>query len=291
MNNFQDFIYNPQQSLNAYCTDCSGDYASKKDSQDEFDAQIMRLRELQSMLYADGSNGVLIILQAMDAAGKDGVIKHVMSGVNPQGCQVKSFKVPSSEELAHDFMWRCMRALPERGNIGIFNRSYYEEVLIVKVHPQLLAKQNLPGYHPDLHKNLSFWQTRYADIANIEKYLANNGYQILKFFLHLSKDEQKKRFLSRMDNAHKNWKFTTNDVSERQHWDDYQKAYEQMLKHTSTAHAPWYVIPADKKWFMRLAISKIIVNALEQLNLSYPDVSAQHKEDIATARVALQNET
>ncbi|TVQ88278.1 MAG: polyphosphate kinase 2 family protein [Bacteroidetes bacterium] len=286
----KEFLYSQGNGLSRFSPYFSESYTSKKDTQEEFQEQIKNLRKLQSMLYAEGRHGILIILQAMDAGGKDGVIKHVMSGVNPQGCQVKSFKAPSSEELAHDFMWRCFKAMPERGNIGIFNRSYYEEVLIAKIHPRLLANQNLPFYHNKLHKDPEFWNTRYKDIVNIEKYFVHNGYHVLKFFLNISHEEQKQRFLSRIENSAKNWKFTMSDVDERQHWDEYQLAYSEMLGKTSHELAPWFVIPADKKWYMRLVISNIIVEKLEQLNLSYPQVSEKHLQDIIKAKEILEKE-
>lgn len=284
------FLYKSGNGFSEFSPSFTEHYTSKKDTQEEFQDQITTLRNLQSMLYAQGKHGILIILQAMDAGGKDGVIKHVMSGVNPQGCQVKSFKAPSSEELAHDFMWRCFKAMPERGNIGIFNRSYYEEVLIAKIHPRLLANQNLPFYHSKLHKDPGFWKTRYQDIVNIEKYFVHNGYMILKFFLNISHEEQKERFLSRIENEAKNWKFLMSDVDERQHWHEYQQAYSDMLENTSHELAPWYVIPADRKWYMRLVISKIIVDKLQGLNLSYPKVNEKHMQDIIKAREILKNE-
>ncbi|TVQ13559.1 MAG: polyphosphate kinase 2 family protein [Bacteroidetes bacterium] len=290
MVNSNDFLFQTKGKIRAFDTAFSENYESKKDTQEEFEQQIGQLRLLQSKLYAQSRQGVLIILQAMDAAGKDGVIKHVMSGVNPQGCKVVSFKAPSAEELAHDYMWRCMKAMPERGHIGIFNRSYYEEVLIARIHPQLLQRQNLPFYHSKLHTDEKFWSQRYADIVNIEKYYINNGYMILKFFLNVSKDEQKKRFLSRIDNASKNWKFEMGDVSERQYWDPYQQAYQLMLENTNHKMAPWYVIPADKKWYMRLVISRIIVEKLKSLQLEFPQVSKKHLEEIEHARVILEKE-
>ncbi len=285
-----DFLFHLKGDIKAFDTAFSEHYTSKKDTQEEFQKQIDRLRQLQGMLYAQGHYGILIILQAMDAAGKDGVIKHVMSGVNPQGCKVVSFKAPSATELAHDFMWRCFKAMPERGHIGIFNRSYYEEVLIARIHPQLLARQKLPFYNSKLHQDEKFWKQRYQDIVNIEKYYANNGYQIIKFFLNVSFEEQKKRFLSRIENTAKNWKFEMGDVLERQHWPKYQKAYQLMLENTTHNTAPWYVIPADKKWYMRLVISRIIVEKLEQLDLHFPVVSKKHREDIENARKILENE-
>ncbi len=286
----KNFLFRQKEKINEFATDYSEHYTSKRDTQSEFQEQIERLRQQQSMLYAQAKHGILIILQAMDAAGKDGVIKHVMSGVNPQGCQVTSFKAPSKEELAHDFMWRCMKAMPERGNIGIFNRSYYEEVLIARIHPGLLASQNLPFYNRKLHEDEKFWKTRYNDIVNIEKYFMNNGYTIVKLFLNVSSQEQKRRFLSRIDNKTKNWKFEMGDVTERQHWDKYQKAYQIMLENTDHEGAPWYVIPADKKWYMRLVISKIIVEKLESLKLAYPTVGKHRMDDITNARLILLNE-
>ncbi len=289
MNN-NDFLFQTKGKIRAFDTAFSEAFESKKDTQELFEEQISQLRLLQSKLYAQGKNGVLIILQAMDAAGKDGVVKHVMSGVNPQGCKVVSFKAPSAEELAHDFMWRCMKAMPERGHIGIFNRSYYEEVLIARIHPHLLLKQNLPFYHSKLHQDEPFWKQRYNDIVNIEKYYINNGYTIVKLFLNVSKEEQKRRFLSRIENSYKNWKFEMGDVSERQYWDQYQQAYQLMLENTDHKMAPWYVIPADKKWYMRLAVSRIVVEKLQSLELSYPRVSKKHREDIEHARTILERE-
>ncbi len=284
------FCYDPSQALADYETDYTGPFRKKKDTEEIFQEGILRLRELQNMMYAQGKHGVLIILQALDAAGKDGIIKHVMSGVNPQGCQVKSFKSPSSEELAHDFMWRCFKALPERGNIGIFNRSYYEEVLVVRVHPGFLLKQNIPGLDHVDQANQAFWETRFRDISNFERYFSNNGYLVMKFFLNVSRKEQKKRFLSRINEPSKNWKFTMADVNERQHFEQYQFAIEDMLKHTSHDFAPWYVIPADKKWFMRTAVCRIIVDQMEKLDLAYPDAGPSHLQDIERARIILENE-
>jgi PPK2 family polyphosphate:nucleotide phosphotransferase len=220
----------------------------------------------------------------MDAAGKDGVIKHVMSGVNPQGCQVYSFKAPSAEELDHDFLWRTSRCLPERGRIGVFNRSHYEEVLVVRVHPEILSGEKLPA--PLVTDRI--WKERYQDICSFERYVARNGTVIRKFFLNVSKEEQKKRFLSRLDQPEKNWKFSVNDVKERQHWDEYMKAYEDALEATSTDEAPWYVIPADHKWFTRLAVADVIVEALEGLDLRYPKVSEAKREELERARALLE---
>ena len=244
------------------------------------------LADLQNVLYAQDKWAVLLVFQAMDAAGKDGAIKHVFSGVNPQGCQVTSFKAPSAEELDHDFMWRCMKALPERGRIGIFNRSYYEEVLVVRVHEELLLKQKLP---PELiTKNI--WKQRYEDICAIERYLARNGVLILKFFLHLSRDEQKKRFMDRLDDPDKNWKFSMADARERKHWNEYQRAYENMIRNTATKDAPWFVVPADNKWFTRLAVAASVIDGLNSLDMDYPKVGPAKKRELATARTALLSE-
>ena len=240
----------------------------------------------QDVLFAQNRWSILLVFQAMDAAGKDGVIKHVMSGVNPQGCQVHSFKAPSAEELNHDFLWRCATRLPERGRIGIFNRSYYEEVLVVRVHPEYLKAQSLP---PDAVKG-DLWERRYEDINNIEKYLVRNGTVILKFFLHVSKKEQKERFLERIEAPEKNWKFSMTDVKERAHWDGYMKAYEEMLEHTGTSWAPWYVIPADRKWFTRALVARIIIETLEDLDLRYPDLPEKQKAELAAARDVLLHE-
>ncbi len=273
-------------SLKDFDTRDTGPYNNKDDAADDLRRDVERLAELQDVLYAQNTHAVLLIFQAMDAAGKDGVIKHVMSGVNPQGCQVFSFKAPSAEELDHDYMWRCMKSLPERGRIGIFNRSYYEEVLVVKVHPEYLKGQSLP---PETMKE-GIWEKRYDDINNIEKYLVRNGTVVLKFFLHVSKKEQKERFLERIDTPEKNWKFSLADVKERAHWDAYQKAYEEMLEHTGTEDAPWYVIPADKKWFTRALVARIIIETLEGLDLEYPVISEKQKAELASARDVLLHE-
>ncbi len=244
------------------------------------------LAEEQEKLYAQDRWGVLILFQAMDAAGKDGTIKHVMSGVNPQGVQVTSFKAPSSEELDHDFLWRCMKAMPERGRIGIFNRSYYEEVLVVRVHEALLAKQKLP---PKLVTK-RIWQERHEDIASFERYLARNGYLILKFFLNVSRDEQKKRFMERLDRPEKNWKFSSADARERGYWSAYMSAYQDLIRHTAAEHAPWYVVPADNKWFSRLVVAAAIVESMERLDLRFPKVDAALKKELAAARTLLLGE-
>ncbi|HUO61230.1 MAG TPA: polyphosphate kinase 2 family protein [Candidatus Acidoferrales bacterium] len=250
------------------------------------EASTEEMADLQDKLYAQDRWSMLIILQAMDAAGKDGTIKHVMSGVNPQGCRVTSFKSPSQLELDHDYMWRCLRELPPRGNIGIFNRSYYEEVLAVRVHPEFLQGEHLP--EKLVGKNI--WRERFEDINAIEQYLTRNGTVILKFFLHLSRHEQKKRFLSRLDHPVKNWKFSGADVQEREHWDEYQDAFEDMIRHTATPHAPWFVVPADNKWFSRLVVASAIVEALKGLKLEYPTVDAEKKTALEQARVKLEAE-
>ncbi len=241
------------------------------------------LAQLQDMLYAQDRWAVLLIFQGMDAAGKDGTIKHVMSGVNPQGCQVYSFKTPSSEELDHDFLWRCMKYAPERGRIGIFNRSYYEETLVVRVHPEFLEKQTLP---PELVTK-DIWKERFHDIRSFERYLTRNGVVIRKFFLHVSKREQKRRFLERLENPEKNWKFSANDIKERAYWGDYMTAYEDVIRYTSTPAAPWYVVPADNKWFTRIVVAAAVIETLDALKLHYPKVSKEKLKELAAARQVL----
>lgn len=242
---------------------------------------IEKLSALQGKLYAQDRYSVLVIFQAMDAAGKDGTIKHVMSGINPQGCQVYSFKQPSAEELDHDYLWRINRCLPERGRIGIFNRSQYEDVLIAKVHPEIILSNKLPGVTSLEDVTPKFWKKRYRQINDYERYLTENGTIVIKFFLNVSKDEQKRRFLARLEDEAKNWKFSTSDLKERSYWDDYMKAYSDMLTHTSTEDAPWYVIPADNKWFMRYAVGWILCERMGELDLHYPEmpVEARHKID------------
>jgi PPK2 family polyphosphate:nucleotide phosphotransferase len=244
------------------------------------------LAQLQERLYAQDRWAILLIFQAMDAAGKDGTIKHVMSGINPQGCQVYSFKAPSAEEIDHDYLWRCLKVLPERGRIGIFNRSYYEEVLVVRVHEEFLARQKLP---PRLVTK-SIWKERYEDICSIERYLGRNGVLIRKFFLHVSRKEQKKRFLERLDNPDKNWKFSMADAKERSFWNDYQEAYEDMIRATASEDAPWYVVPADNKWFSRIVVAAAIIDALGSLNLEFPKIDDAKKAELAAARAALEGE-
>jgi PPK2 family polyphosphate:nucleotide phosphotransferase len=241
------------------------------------------LAALQDMLYAQDRWAVLLVFQAMDAAGKDGTIKHVMSGVNPQGCQVYSFKAPSAEDLDHDFLWRCMKYVPERGRVGIFNRSYYEETLVVPVHSEFLAKQTLP---PELITK-KIWKERFEDIRNFERYLTRNGVIILKFFLHVSKGEQKRRFLERLENPEKNWKFSANDIKERAFWNDYMRAYEDLIRNTSAPEAPWYVVPADNKWFTRIVVAAAVIEALDALDLHYPKVSKEKLKELAAAKRVL----
>ena len=261
-------------------------FKSREKAQEALTQGIARLREDQDKLYAQDRWALLLIFQAMDAAGKDSTIKHVMSGVNPQGCQVSSFKAPSAEELDHDFMWRTTRRLPERGQIGIFNRSYYEEVLVVRVHPEILAKQRLP----EKIVTKDIWKERYEDINAFERYLTRNGTVVRKFFLHVSKEEQKQRFLERLAEPEKNWKFSLQDVIEREHWDTYMQVYEDMIRSTSTEATPWYVVPADHKWFTRVVVAEVIADTLESLNLTYPKVDAEKKKELETARTLLKAE-
>jgi PPK2 family polyphosphate:nucleotide phosphotransferase len=249
-------------------------------ARDALQTGIAALMELQDMLYAQDRWAVLLVFQAMDAAGKDGAVKHVMSGVNPQGCQVVSFKAPSPEELDHDYLWRCQKNLPERGRIGIFNRSYYEEVLVVRVHPELLARQKLP---PE-RVTKDIWKERFKDIRAFERYLSRNGIAIRKFFLHVSRAEQKRRFLARLENPEKNWKFSAGDVRERAQWKAYMAAYEDMIRHTATPEAPWYVVPADNKWFTRLIVAAATVDALASLDLHYPQVGPEARKELAAAK-------
>jgi PPK2 family polyphosphate:nucleotide phosphotransferase len=265
----------------------TGGLESKKEGKSRLEKGVKRLRELQERLYAQDCYSLLLVFQAMDAAGKDSTIEHVMSGINPQGCQVYSFKQPSAEELDHDFLWRTNRCLPERGRIGIFNRSYYEEVLIVRVHETILDGQRLP------HRLVTpgIWKERYQDINEMERHLARNGTIIRKFFLNVSKEEQKRRFLARLDEPEKNWKFSVADAKERQHWDRYMEAYEDAIEATSTDEAPWYVIPADHKWFMRMAVAEVIVETLESLDLEFPVLSDEKRNELAQARKLLEEET
>jgi PPK2 family polyphosphate:nucleotide phosphotransferase len=274
-------------NLKDHKTGFTGDYKGKTEAKEDLEKNVGRLSELQDVLYAQNTQSLLIIFQAMDAAGKDGAIKHVMSGLNPQGCQVFSFKQPSAEELDHDFLWRCAKNTPERGRIGIFNRSYYEEVLVVRVHPEILQSQPLSA---DLKNDKNIWKKRFGQIRNFETYLAENGVHVLKFFLNISKEEQKARFLARIEEPEKNWKFSATDARERAYWSDYMKAYEEALAATSTEESPWYVVPADKKWFTRVAVSEIIAQKLESMDLHYPKVSYEHKQDLLKAKELLESE-
>jgi PPK2 family polyphosphate:nucleotide phosphotransferase len=266
----------------------TGDLKSedKQESHDLLQSGVALLSDLQEKLYAQDRWALLLIFQAMDAAGKDSTIKHVMSGVNPQGCQVFSFKAPSHEELDHDYLWRCMKCVPERGRIGIFNRSYYEEVLVVRVHPNLLKSQRLPSALETKH----IWKERYEDINAFERYLTRNGIAIRKFFLHVSPGEQKKRFLERLEQPNKNWKFSVSDARERDYWDDYMQAYEQMIQHTSHAHAPWFVVPADNKWFTRLVVAATVIDALQDMDLAFPKVDAERHKELQAMREILEGE-
>lgn len=270
-----------------HATGFTGDYTDKKEAVKDLQRNVERLRVLQDVLYAHDTFSLLIIFQAMDAAGKDGAIEHVMSGVNPQGCHVVSFKQPSSEERDHDYLWRHQKALPERGKIGIFNRSHYEEVLVVRVHPEIMQGSQMPA---DAKSDKDIWKKRFKHIRDWEEHLAENGTHILKFFLNVSKDEQKARFLSRIDELDKNWKFAMGDVKERGHWDEYMTAYTEAIAATSTENAPWYIIPADKKWFTRLAVSEVIVKKLESMKLHYPVVTEEHKIELLEAKKMLESE-
>lgn len=258
----------------------------KEFAQSELSEDVSALAAEQDVLYASNSWSILVVLQAMDAAGKDGIIKHVMSGVNPQGCQIYSFKQPSAEELDHNFLWRCMVRLPERGKIGIFNRSYYEEVLVVKVHPQFLASQRIP----DAKIDKDFWKARYEDINNFEEHLSRNGTKIVKFFLNISKEEQRERFLDRIKEPNKHWKISPSDIAERAHWDEYMEAFEECIEATSTDWAPWYVIPSNHKWVSRALVAKILSETIHSLGLKYPEVTSEKMKAIEAAKKQLEKE-
>jgi PPK2 family polyphosphate:nucleotide phosphotransferase len=285
--NQNHFLVKPGAKIKLKDFDSSytGKFNSREEAAAKLEKDVARLRKYQDILYAGNTYALLIIFQAMDAAGKDSAIKHVMSGVNPQGTQVFSFKAPSPEELDHDYLWRCNKALPERGRIGIFNRSYYEEVLVVRVHPEILNSEQLPQ---ECLKGI--WNTRFEQINNFERHLVQNGIHVLKFYLNVSKEEQRKRFLARIDTPEKNWKFSLADAKERGHWDDYMKAYEDAFRSTSTKWAPWYVIPADNKWFTHVAVADLIIAKLRSLKLAYPTVSEQHLQELLIAKEALENE-
>ncbi|MGI8960266.1 MAG: polyphosphate kinase 2 family protein [Bryobacteraceae bacterium] len=290
---------NPSKFISTYCVEHGKDFRLKdvdpadtqaldlkKQARDFLERGVARLSDLQQKLYAQDRWAVLVILQGMDAAGKDSVIRHVMSGVNPQGCEVYSFKQPSQEDLNHDFLWRASKLLPQRGRIGIFNRSYYEEVLVVRVHPELLRNEQIP--HSIGNKKI--WKERFEDINSFETYLNRNGVLLRKFYLHLSKKEQRNRFLSRLDEPDKNWKFSEADVKEREHWEDYMQAYEDMIRHTATPHAPWFVVPADHKWFTRMVVASVIIQTLESLHLTFPRVDEAKRKELDAARELLLNE-
>jgi PPK2 family polyphosphate:nucleotide phosphotransferase len=273
-----------------YDTTYTAGYSDKQSARKQLKRDVRKLAEWQDKLYAHDRYSILLVFQALDAAGKDGTIKHVMTGVNPQGCQVFSFKAPSAEELDHNYLWRFYKALPERGRIGIFNRSYYEETLIVRVRPELLLKQQLPGIKSLKDVKDDFWLKRFEQMNNFEKNLYENGTITLKFFLNVSKEEQRRRFLSRIENPDKNWKFTMNDINERSLWEKYMQAFEETISHTSTTHSPWYIIPADNKWFMRLAVCNILVKTMEKLNPAYPTVGKAKLLEIAKAKELLLQE-
>lgn len=273
--------------LKDYDPGFTGKYKDKESAEKKLKKNIKRLRGYQEILWAQSKYSLLLVFQGMDTAGKDSTVKFVMTGINPMGCRVVSFKTPSAEELKHDYWWRCYKNLPERGQIGIFVRSYYEEVIVVRVHPEILEKQNIPAEV----RPINIWENRFETFNNFEKHLAENGTIILKFFLHISKDEQKERFFDRINRPEKNWKFSMNDIKERGHWDDYMKAYEEAISKTSTSFAPWYIIPADHKWFTRVAVSSIINTKLKSLKLNYPTMSPEeHKKNLLALTTALKNE-
>ncbi|QPH39987.1 polyphosphate kinase 2 family protein [Pedobacter endophyticus] len=290
-NEFKDLIvYGDHKfSIKKAKTDFTGTY-SKEKAKDALIKSKIEVNQLQERLYASDTHSLLIIFQAMDAAGKDSAIEHVMSGLNPQGCQVFSFKVPTSEEYEHDFLWRHYKALPERGRIGIHNRSHYENVLVCKVHPEYILNEKIPGVSELKDVNKAFWKQRYESIRNFEQHLIANGTVILKFFLNVGMDEQKQRFLDRIDDPAKNWKFSSGDIKERALWDKYMKSYEEAINETSTADAPWHIIPADKKWFARLAISEIIEDKLKSLNLKFPVLGEEEQAKLSETKLALLNE-
>ena len=290
-NEFKELIVQGDKkfSIKGTKTDFTGGY-NKETAKDALINSKIEVNHLQEKLYASATHSILIIFQAMDAAGKDSAIEHVMSGLNPQGCQVFSFKVPTSEEYKHDFLWRHIKALPERGRIGIHNRSHYENVLVCKVHPEYILSESLPGFDEVKKINKNFWKKRYESIRNFEEHLAANGTVVLKFFLNVSKDEQKQRFLDRIEDPTKNWKFSSGDIKERALWDDYMKAYEDAINETSTKESPWHIIPADKKWFARLAISEIIADKLKSLNIKFPVLDEVEQGKLMETKTALLNE-
>ncbi len=288
--NIEQFLVpeNSQIDLSNFPSGYTGDYNDKDRAKKDLKENIKKLSDLQSVLWAQDVNALLIIFQAMDAAGKDSAIKHVMSGLNPQGVDVNSFKQPSPEELDHDYLWRAMKVLPERGRIGIFNRSYYEDVLVVRVHPEILQFQRLPH---EIKENPNIWQQRFGQMRNFEQYLSENGIHVLKFFLNVSKEEQKERFLDRINRPEKNWKFSASDAKERGFWDKYMEVYADAISNTSTKNAPWYIVPADHKWFTRIVVSNVIINKLKSLEMSYPVVTEQHMKSLLEAKKMLESES
>lgn len=287
-----NFIAPPHSiiKLEDYKPDDTSSVSSKSASKKMREEHTKRLKDLQALLYAHNRYALLLIFQGIDASGKDSTIKHVMSGVNPQGCQVHSFKEPSEQELEHDFLWRTYKVLPEKGRIGIFNRSYYEEVIVTQVHPHYISRQRIPGIKTKADITTEFWENRYRSINDMERHLSTNGTLIMKFYLNLSAGEQKQRFLKRIHRPDKHWKFTMSDMEERAHWERYTKAFEKTINHTSTSYAPWHIIPADHKWYMRTVVGQLIVEKLESLDLHFPRVSSKQEEEIETAQKMLTNE-
>jgi len=288
----EDFIYNAKKKgkLSAYPTTIDDSVISKGEGEKQLEDSTIKLSELQARLYAYNKHGLLVVIQGLDASGKDGTIKYVMANINPQGFTVASFKPPTTEELAHDYLWRCVKKLPERGTIAVFNRSYYEEALYVRLHENILAKQNLPNFSSALFKDENFWETRLADIKNFEKYLINNSIHVLKIYLHISKEEQKNRFIKRINTPEKSWKYSLGDIMDRKYWDFYMEIYEKVFKATSTSEAPWYIVPADKKWYARAIVSQLIVDKLESLKLIYPDITEKMKAEFIEGLKTLENE-
>lgn len=288
----EDFLYNAKKrgKLSAYPTTISDSVISKEEGKKLFEESSKRLSELQDRLFANNKHGLLVVIQGLDASGKDSTIRHIMANINPQGFTVASFKSPTSEELDHDYMWRCFKQLPERGNIALFNRSYYEEAIYVRLHENILKKQNLPNFSSELFKNENFWATRLADIKNFEKYLINNSIHILKIYLHISKEEQKIRFLKRINLPEKNWKFSLGDIADRKYWDFYQEIYEKAFMATSTEDVPWYIVPADRKWYARAIVSQLIVDKLESLKLEYPELTEKMKSELNEGLKILEDE-
>ena len=288
----EDFLYNAKKKakLSQYPTTIEDKEMGKGDGENLLKESTLELSELQARLFANNKHGLLVVIQALDAGGKDGTIKRVMANINPQGFTVASFKPPTTEELAHDYLWRCVKKLPERGTIAVFNRSYYEEALYVRLHENILEKQNLPDFSHKLFTDDDFWETRLADIKNFEKYLINNSIHVLKIYLHISKEEQKNRFLKRINTPKKNWKFSLNDIVDRKYWDFYMEIYEKAFKATSTTDAPWYIVPADKKWYTHAIVSQLIVDKLQSLKLEYPEITEKMQSELNQALQILEDE-